>query len=88
MWYLYILRCSDDSLYTGITTDVEKRIKAHRGEIPGGAKYLRGRAPFELVFQVEAGTKSDASKLELRVKKLTRRGKEALLEDASLIEKL
>lgn len=52
-WYLYILRCRDDSLYTGITTDVEKRLEMHRSG--KGAKYTRGRAPLELVYREKCG---------------------------------
>ena len=48
MWYLYILQCGDGSLYTGITTDVEKRLEAHRSG--KGAKYTRGRSPLELKY--------------------------------------
>ena len=49
MWYLYILQCGDGSLYTGITTDVEKRLEAHRSG--KGAKYTRGRSPLELKYR-------------------------------------
>ena len=76
-WYLYILRCGDDTLYTGITTDVEKRLEAHReGK---GAKYTRGRSPLELVYREDCGSHSDALKREIAVKKLTRSQKERLL---------
>ena len=77
-WYLYILRCWDDTLYTGITTDVEKRLEAHReGK---GAKYTRGRSPLELVYREDCGSHSDALKREIAVKKLTRSQKERLLD--------
>ena len=76
-WYLYILRCKDGSLYTGITTDVEKRLETHRkGK---GAKYTRGRGPLELVYSEECGTHSDALKRELAVKALTREQKTELI---------
>lgn len=76
-WHLYILRCRDGSLYTGITTDVEKRLEAHqRGK---GAKYTRGRGPLELVYREECGTHSDALKRELAVKALPREQKQALI---------
>ena len=77
VWYLYILRCRDDTLYTGITTDVEKRLEAHSSG--RGAKYTRGRGPLTLVYQEECGTHSDALKRELAVKALTRSEKEALI---------
>lgn len=76
-WYLYILRCGDDTLYTGITTDVEKRLEVHRSG--KGAKYTRGRAPLELVYREECGSHSDALKRESAVKKLTRIQKEAII---------
>lgn len=78
MWYLYILRCGDGSLYTGITTDVPRRLEAHRqGK---GAKYTRGRAPLTLYYQEKCGTHSEALKRELAVKALTRAEKEALIQ--------
>lgn len=73
MWYLYILRCKDDSLYTGITTDVEKRLEAHRSG--KGAKYTRGRGPLELVYREACGDHSDALRRELEIKALTREEK-------------
>lgn len=77
-WYLYILRCGDGSLYTGITTDVEKRLEVHRSG--KGAKYTRGRGPLELVYREFCGTHSDALKRELRVKAMTREEKLLLAE--------
>lgn len=76
-WYLYILRCGDGTLYTGITTDVEKRLEVHRSG--KGAKYTRGRAPLELVYREVCGSHSDALKREMAVKKLTRIQKEAII---------
>ena len=76
IWYLYILRCGDGSLYTGITTDVQARLEVHcSGK---GAKYTRGRGPLELVYSEECGTHSDALKRELAIKALTRDEKECL----------
>lgn len=76
-WYLYILRCGDNTLYTGITTDVEKRFEAHQSG--KGAKYTRGRGPLELVYRETCGDHSSALKRELEIKKLTREQKEALI---------
>ena len=76
-WHLYILRCRDGSLYTGITTDVEKRLEAHRSG--KGAKYTRGRGPLELVYREKCGTHSDALKREIEIKRLTREQKQALI---------
>ena len=76
-WYLYMLRCADGTLYTGITTDVEKRFQAHsQGR---GAKYTRGRGPLKLVYQECCGSHSDALRREAAVKKLSRAEKEALV---------
>ena len=77
MWYLYILQCGDGSLYTGITTDVEKRLEAHRSG--KGAKYTRGRSPLELKYREACGTHSDALKRELEIKHLSREEKLALI---------
>ena len=77
MWYLYVLRCGDGTLYTGITTDVERRLEAHRQG--RGAKYTRGREPLELAYQEECGTHSEALKREYAVKQLTREEKEDLI---------
>ena len=77
-WYLYIMRCGDGSLYTGITTDVEKRLEAHR--IGKGAKYTRGRGPLELVYRENCDSHSQALKREAQIKALPRTEKEKLLE--------
>ena len=77
-WKLYLLRCKGGSLYTGITTDVEARLEAHRrGK---GAKYTRGRGPLELAYTEECGTHSQALKREAEVKRLTREEKEQLMK--------
>lgn len=78
IWYLYILRCKDDSLYTGITTDVEKRLEAHRSG--KGAKYTRGRGPLELVYWEECGGHSNALKREWEIKQLPRARKQQLIQ--------
>ena len=77
IWYLYLLRCGDGTLYTGITTDVEKRLEAHRAG--KGAKYTRGRLPLELVYREICEDHSHALKRELAVKKLSRQEKEKLI---------
>ena len=77
IWYLYILRCCDGSLYTGITTDVEKRLETHRSG--KGAKYTRGRGPLERVYTEDCGDHSAALRRELEVKALPRGEKEKLI---------
>ena len=84
IWYLYILRCRDGSLYTGITTDVDQRFEAHASG--KGAKYTRGRGPLTLVYREECGDHSAALKRELEVKKLTRQEKELLIQNSSKTE--
>lgn len=79
-WKLYILRCGDGSLYTGITTDVQKRLAAHRSG--KGAKYTRGRGPLELVYSEKCGSHSDALRRELEIKRLTREEKEILIRQS------
>ncbi len=76
---VYILRCGDGSYYTGIATDVARRIAEHESGARG-AKYLRGRAPFELVFAECIGDRSRASQVEYRVKQLTRDAKQQLVD--------
>ena len=76
-WYVYIILCSDNSLYTGITTDVERRFQQHADGI--GAKYFRGRQPAQVVYQEGGHTRSTASKRELEIKTLTRAEKLALV---------
>lgn len=78
-WKLYILRCGDGTLYTGITTDVEKRLEAHRSG--KGAKYTRGRGPLEIVYREECGTHSAALKREIEIKALPREEKENLIRN-------
>lgn len=79
-WKLYILRCGDGSLYTGITTDVDKRLEAHRAG--KGAKYTRGRGPLELVYREDCGDHSTALRRELEIKAMTREEKLALIHGA------
>jgi len=76
-WFLYIVRCRDGSLYTGIALDVAARLEAHnQGR---GARYTRGRGPLELCAQRRCANKGDALRLELAVKRLPRPDKERLL---------
>ena len=73
-WYLYVLRCGDGTLYTGITTDVSRRLEAHRAG--KGAKYTRGRGPLELVYQQPCASHGEALQMEYRFKQLSRAEKE------------
>jgi len=76
-WQVYIIRCSDDSLYTGITTDLQRRFDQHAAG--RGAKYFRGRQPQQIVYKESGLTRSAASSREREIKDLERSGKLALL---------
>lgn len=78
MNYMYILRCSDDTLYTGWTNNLEKRLKAHNSK--KGAKYTKNRLPAELVYYEEFETKQEAMSREWHVKRLSRSNKLKLIE--------
>ena len=86
-WSVYLVRCKDDSLYTGVALDVDRRLEEHR-EGKRGAKYLRGRAPLELVLRRELGDRSLALKVELRIKKLSRKAKENMIENPKIIDEI
>ncbi len=75
---VYLLRCADDSLYTGIATDVDRRLQEHQSG-PRGAKYLRGRGPLILEFQQQVGDRANASKVEYFLKNLAKADKEELV---------
>jgi putative endonuclease len=77
-YYVYILRCSDDTLYTGITTNLEKRLVEHNTS-DKGAKYTRYRRPVTLMYHEASQHKSSALKREIAIKKMTRPQKEALI---------
>jgi putative endonuclease len=78
-WYLYLVRTAGGSLYTGITTDVQRRLAEHQAGAPKGARSLRGKGPLTLVFQAEAGNRAMASRLEWAIKQWPRDQKEALI---------
>ncbi|MDO8750199.1 MAG: GIY-YIG nuclease family protein [Dehalococcoidia bacterium] len=79
-WYLYLIRCRDGTLYTGISTDVYRRFAQHQGARNGGSRYLKGRGPLSLVFQKNLGSKSLALKVESRVKRMSKASKEKLIK--------
>jgi putative endonuclease len=80
IWYVYMVRCSDGTLYTGITNNLEKRIEAHNSE-KDGARYTRSRRPVKLVYAEQAGSRSAAAKLEYQLKKLPLSKKKEFVED-------
>lgn len=77
-WYVYMLRCRDNSLYTGYTNDPQRRLAVHNAG--NGAKYTRSRLPVTLVYQEEFDDKIEAQKREWAIKQLTKPQKEALIE--------
>ena len=87
-WFLYLIRCKDNSLYTGITTDVKRRFKEHQGNDRKGSKYLRGKAPLKLVLKKKIGDKSLVSKVEAKVKKLPKTRKELLVKGKIKIKEI
>ncbi len=86
-WSIYLLRCADGSMYTGIATDVSRRISEHE-QGKRGAKYLRGRGPFELVYQRAVGDRSVATRIEYCIKQLSRNEKENLQRLPARIDEL
>ncbi len=79
-WFLYLIRCRNGRLYTGITTDVERRFEEHESGDKKGSKYLRGKAPLKLVMKKRVGDRSMALKIEAKVKKLSKIEKELLVD--------
>lgn len=79
MWSVYMIRCGDNSLYTGISNDVAKRFAVHQSGNDRAAKYTRTRHPLQLVFTEEVGNRSTASRMEHYLKKLSKPQKERLV---------
>lgn len=78
-WKVYILRCSDNSLYTGITRDIKRRVDEHNNNDKLAAAYTRSRRPLKLVYQESYDDRSSASKREVAIKKLSKIEKEKLI---------
>ncbi|MEE9219595.1 MAG: GIY-YIG nuclease family protein [Acidobacteriota bacterium] len=79
MWHLYMVRAKDRSLYTGIATNVDRRMAEHLGTRNKGARYLRGRGPFRLAFHRPIGSRALALKVEHRIKRMSKTKKEELV---------
>ena len=71
-WHVYLLRCADGSLYAGVTSDLDRRVRQHNGELAGGARYTRGRRPVELVWSEACEDRSRAQGREAEVRRLSR----------------
>ena len=80
MWYVYILKCADDSFYTGITNDLDRRLTQHNAG--KASRYTRSRLPVSREYHEEQPDQSSALKRELQIKALTRKAKEQLIESA------
>ncbi|MBM9520696.1 GIY-YIG nuclease family protein [Desulforhopalus vacuolatus] len=78
-WHVYILRCADETFYTGITTDPARRLHEHNGERRGGARYTRTRRPVEMIWCEMAEDRAAASRREWEIKHLTRVQKKSLI---------
>jgi putative endonuclease len=78
-WTVYVLRCKDDSLYTGVTTDIERRIDEHNNDNKLAASYTKSRRPVKLVYSESCDDRSQALKREMGIKRLTKKQKEALI---------
>lgn len=87
-WYLYLIRCRDGTLYTGISTDVDRRLAQHQRAGNAGSKYLKGRGPLNLVFQKNLGSKSLALKVERRVKRISKARKEKIVEVSGYLSQI
>lgn len=81
-WYLYIVECSDGSLYTGITDNLERRMEAHNSG--KGAKYTRGRGPVQLRYQETLSSHSEALRREIQIKRLKKPEKLALIQTSNV----
>ncbi len=79
-WWVYLVRCSDRSLYAGVTTDLVRRVGEHNGEQPGGARYTRARRPVALVWSERCDSRSEAQRREAAVRRLSRRQKNRLID--------
>ncbi len=79
-WHVYVLRCADGSLYTGVARDLQRRLLQHNGELAGGSRYTRGRRPVELLWSDTEVDRSTAQQREAAIKKLSRDQKLRLLQ--------
>ena len=79
IWFTYLLRCADNTLYCGVTTNLAKRLRQHNGEIKGGAKYTKVRQPCQLVYSEQSQNRSEACKREYAIKQLSKVAKERLI---------
>lgn len=84
MWYVYLIENTEGIYYCGITKDIFRRLKEHNGELPGGAKFTKRGRPWTMLWATGVITRSDALKLESKVKKTRKSNKLAVLKDGNL----
>ncbi len=87
-WYVYLVRCKDGALYTGVATDVSRRFAEHQQSENKGAKYLRGKRPLRLVYSRVIGPRGLAMRVEGQIKKLPKESKEKLIRRDQIIEQM
>jgi putative endonuclease len=80
-WFVYIVRCADHSLYTGVTTDIERRLNEHNNSRKLAAAYTRSRRPVTLMYKERVSSRSIALKREYEIKQMSSRSKELLIKD-------
>ena len=80
-WHVYLLRCADDTLYCGVTTDLDRRLAQHNGRLAGGARYTRPRRPLALLLSPACTSRQEAQPLENQIKRLPRSRKEQALKE-------
>ena len=85
-WYVYMIRCSDTTLYTGVTTDVERRFLEHKEGGRKGSKYARARIPLKVVYVESCESRSEAQKREHALKKLAKSEKESLIKGKKILD--
>lgn len=85
-WYVYMVQTGNGTLYTGISTDPERRLRQHSGELRGGAKALRGKGPLQLVYRQAMADRSSASKTEYQLKQLSKAAKLKLIGQHNVSE--
>lgn len=85
-WVVYLLSCADGSLYAGVSANLARRLRQHNGELTGGARYTRPRRPVTLVWYQQAEDRSEAQRLEARLKQMSRAAKHALIQAQTFLE--
>lgn len=85
-WFVYLVRCSDGSFYAGVTTDLERRVRQHNGQIAGGANYTRARRPVALAWFEACEDRSVAQQREYSVRRLSRGEKQRLVAKAAVLK--